>query len=118
SAGRPKGAVNAHPAVVNRLLWMQAAYGLGPGDRVLQKTPFSFDVSVWELFLPLLAGARLEMARPGAHRDPDYLLSTIAERGITAIHFVPSLLQVFLAEPRLRRGAPRPCRLAHERTCS
>jgi amino acid adenylation domain-containing protein len=109
STGRPKGAVNSHRGIVNRLLWMQDAYGLGPEDRVLQKTPFSFDVSVWELFWPLLAGARLVMARPGGHQDPAYLARLIAEEGITTAHFVPSMLQVFLEEPevagcsRLRR---------------
>jgi amino acid adenylation domain-containing protein len=99
STGRPKGAVNTHRGIVNRLLWMQRTYGLGPEDRVLQKTPFSFDVSVWELFWPLLAGARLVMARPGGHQDPAYLARLIAEEGITTVHFVPSMLQLFLEEP-------------------
>ena len=72
--------MNTHRGIVNRLLWMQRRYRLAAGDRVLQKTPFSFDVSVWELFWPLLAGARLVMARPGGHRDPAYLLATIAEQ--------------------------------------
>jgi amino acid adenylation domain-containing protein len=96
STGRPKGAMNAHSGIVNRLLWMQDAYGLGPGDRVLQKTPFSFDVSVWELFWPLAVGARLVMARPGGHRDPSYLVDVIAREGITTLHFVPSMLRAFL----------------------
>jgi non-ribosomal peptide synthetase component F len=69
STGQPKGAMNTHRGIVNRLLWMQAAYGLNEQDRVLQKTPFSFDVSVWEFFWPLLTGARLVLARPGGHRD-------------------------------------------------
>ena len=73
STGRPKGAMNAHRGIVNRLLWMQEAYGLTPDDAVLQKTPFSFDVSVWEFFWPLMTGARLVMARPGGHQDPAYL---------------------------------------------
>jgi amino acid adenylation domain-containing protein/non-ribosomal peptide synthase protein (TIGR01720 family) len=98
STGRPKGAVVSHRAICNRLLWMQDAYRLGEGDRVLQKTPFSFDVSVWELFWPLLAGARLVIARPGGHRDPAYLLRVIAEQEITVLHFVPPMLQVFLEE--------------------
>ena len=97
STGRPKGAMNTHQGIVNRLLWMQEAYGLTPEDRVLQKTPFSFDVSVWEFFWPLLVGARLVLARPEGHKDPDYLVRLIREEGITHLHFVPSMLQAFLA---------------------
>ncbi|HVF62225.1 MAG TPA: amino acid adenylation domain-containing protein [Thermoanaerobaculia bacterium] len=100
STGRPKGAVNSHRAIVNRLVWMQEAFGLGPEDRVLQKTPFSFDVSVWEFFWPLLVGARLVVARPGGHQDARYLARLIQEEGITTLHFVPSMLQVFLEEPQ------------------
>ena len=96
STGRPKGAMNAHAGIANRLLWMRDAYGIGDGDRVLQKTPFSFDVSVWELFLPSLAGATLVMARPGGHQEPVYLVETIEREAITTVHFVPSMLQVFL----------------------
>jgi amino acid adenylation domain-containing protein len=99
STGRPKGAVNAHRGIVNRLLWMQDAYGLTPGDRVLQKTPFSFDVSVWEFFWPLTTGARLVMARPGGHQDPAYLAETILREGITTLHFVPPMLRAFLEQP-------------------
>ncbi len=99
STGRPKGAMNSHRAVVNRLLWMQEAYCLGAADRVLQKTPISFDVSVWELFWPLLAGATLVVARPGGHQDPAYLVQLIREQRITTLHFVPSMLQVFLEAP-------------------
>jgi amino acid adenylation domain-containing protein len=101
STGRPKGAMNTHRAIVNRLLWMQRAYGLRPADAVLQKTPTSFDVSVWELFWPLLAGARLVLARPGGQQDADYLARLIEEEGVTTVHFVPSMLQAFLAEPGL-----------------
>ncbi|HEY4591104.1 MAG TPA: amino acid adenylation domain-containing protein, partial [Thermoanaerobaculia bacterium] len=101
STGRPKGTMNAHRGIVNRLLWMQERYGLTAADRVLQKTPFSFDVSVWELFWPLLTGARLVMAKPGGHQDPAYLARTIAQAGITTLHFVPSMLQVFLEAPGL-----------------
>ncbi|HEX7981789.1 MAG TPA: amino acid adenylation domain-containing protein, partial [Gemmatimonadaceae bacterium] len=97
STGRPKGAVNAHRGIVNRLLWMQEEYALGSQDAVLQKTPFSFDVSVWELFWPLLAGARLVMARAGGHRDPAYLADVITRERITVCHFVPSMLRAFLA---------------------
>jgi amino acid adenylation domain-containing protein len=99
STGMPKGAMNSHRAVVNRLLWMQQTYGLTAADRVLQKTPISFDVSVWELFWPLLAGATLVVARPGGHQDPAYLVELIREQRITTLHFVPSMLQVFLEAP-------------------
>jgi amino acid adenylation domain-containing protein len=105
STGRPKGAMNTHRGIVNRLLWMQEAYRLTPEDRVLQKTPASFDVSVWELFWPLITGARLVMARPGGHREPAYLIETIATRGITTLHFVPAMLQAFLEAPGLARCA-------------
>jgi amino acid adenylation domain-containing protein len=97
STGMPKGVMNEHGAVVNRLLWMQDEYGLTDADAVLQKTPFSFDVSVWEFFWPLFSGARLVMARPGGHRDPTYLREVIQAQGITTLHFVPSMLDVFLA---------------------
>nr|WP_318646575.1 non-ribosomal peptide synthetase [Pseudomonas sp. Pdm06] len=97
STGLPKGVMNEHGAVVNRLLWMQDEYGLTATDAVLQKTPFSFDVSVWEFFWPLFSGARLVMARPGGHRDPAYLREVIQAQGITTLHFVPSMLDVFLA---------------------
>ncbi|MFD2467578.1 amino acid adenylation domain-containing protein [Amycolatopsis silviterrae] len=98
STGRPKGVVVEHRGIVNRLRWMQAEYGLTPDDRVLQKTPFGFDVSVWEFFWTLSAGATLVMARPGGHRDPAYLAEVMAE-GITTAHFVPSMLRAFLSEP-------------------
>jgi amino acid adenylation domain-containing protein len=96
STGQPKGAMNEHRGVVNRLLWMQQAYGLEAQDAVLQKTPFSFDVSVWEFFWPLSAGARLVMARPEGHKDPAYLADTIGRHGITTLHFVPSMLRTFM----------------------
>ncbi|ALZ85110.1 non-ribosomal peptide synthetase [Pseudomonas oryzihabitans] len=98
STGRPKGAGNTQAALYNRLQWMQAAYGLDARDHVLQKTPFSFDVSVWEFFWPLQAGARLVLARPGEHRDPAALSALIAREGITTLHFVPSMLAAFLAQ--------------------
>jgi amino acid adenylation domain-containing protein len=103
STGKPKGAMNTHRGIVNRLCWMQETYGLTPDERVLQKTPFSFDVSVWEFFWPLLAGATLVVAKPSGHRDSSYLVETIAKWGITTLHFVPSMLQVFLEEKRLER---------------
>ncbi|PHM75033.1 non-ribosomal peptide synthetase [Xenorhabdus kozodoii] len=96
STGLPKGVMNEHRGVVNRLLWAQETYQLTPQDRVLQKTPFSFDVSVWEFFLPLMFGAQLVIARPGGHKEPHYLLAEIENRHITTIHFVPSMLQSFL----------------------
>jgi amino acid adenylation domain-containing protein len=99
STGRPKGVVVEHAGISNRLLWMQEAFGLNSSDRVLQKTPFSFDVSVWEFFWPLITGATLVMARPGGHRDPAYLADLIAAQGVTTAHFVPSMLQLFLQEP-------------------
>ncbi len=98
STGRPKGAMNAHRGICNRLLWMQEAFGLGPGDRVLQKTPFSFDVSVWEFFWPLMTGARLVLARPGGHQDPAYLAGLIVREGVTTLHFVPPMLRAFLEQ--------------------
>ena len=101
STGVPKGAMNTHRGICNRLLWMQATYALTADDHVLQKTPFSFDVSVWEFFWPMLAGARLVMARPGGQRDRAYLCALIAQHAITTLHFVPSMLRVFLEEPGL-----------------
>ncbi|KQQ75662.1 hypothetical protein ASF73_07645 [Xanthomonas sp. Leaf131] len=101
STGQPKGVMNAHRGVVNRLQWHQTMFPLGPHDRALQKTPFGFDISLWEIFSPLQAGARLVLARPQGHQDPQYLATVIEQRGITQAHFVPSMLQLFLdqAEP-------------------
>ena len=82
STGKPKGAGNRHSALTNRLCWMQEAYGLDASDTVLQKTPFSFDVSVWEFFWPLMTGARLVMARPDGHKDPQYLTEVIETENI------------------------------------
>ena len=101
STGQPKGVINTHDGICNRLLWMQQTYQLTETDCVLQKTPFSFDVSVWEFFWPLMTGARLVMARPGGHQDSAYLVKLIAEQQITTLHFVPSMLQVFLEEKGL-----------------
>jgi amino acid adenylation domain-containing protein/thioester reductase-like protein len=103
STGKPKGTMNTHAGICNRLLWMQDTYRLTADDRVMQKTPFSFDVSVWEFFWPLLTGASLVVARPEGHKDTTYLVRLIAEQQITTLHFVPSMLQVFLAEQRLDR---------------
>ena len=101
STGKPKGAMNSHHGIFNRLTWMQAVYQLTPDDRVLQKTPFSFDVSVWEFFWPLMIGSQLVMAQPERHGDPEYLATTIIQRGITTLHFVPAMLHAFLEHPGL-----------------
>ncbi|HET6850667.1 MAG TPA: amino acid adenylation domain-containing protein, partial [Pyrinomonadaceae bacterium] len=98
TTGRPKGTINTHAGVCNRLLWMQDAYRLTEHDCVLQKTPFSFDVSVWEFFWPLMIGARLVIAEPGGHRDPEYLINVIKDQRVTVLHFVPSMLKVFLEQ--------------------
>ncbi|MBJ3778760.1 non-ribosomal peptide synthetase [Acuticoccus mangrovi] len=117
TTGRPKGVVVPHGAIVNRLLWMQAAYDLRPGDRVLQKTPCGFDVSVWEFFWPAVTGAELVMAPPEAHRDPALLIDLIEEHRITLLHFVPSMLAVFLATVR-ELGAARRCASLRKVFCS
>ncbi|MBD2360531.1 amino acid adenylation domain-containing protein [Anabaena minutissima FACHB-250] len=98
STGQPKGAMNTHQGICNRLLWMQDTYKLTAADRVLQKTPFSFDVSVWEFFWPLMTGASLVVAQPGGHQDRAYLVKLIQQQQITTVHFVPSMLQVLLNE--------------------
>ncbi|MEU2257103.1 amino acid adenylation domain-containing protein [Nocardia xishanensis] len=97
STGRPKGVAVSHAAIVNRLAWMQHEYPLDVDDVVLQKTPATFDVSVWEFFWPLQVGARLVVAKPDGHRDPVYLARVIAEQGVTTAHFVPSMLSVFVS---------------------
>ncbi|WP_198676439.1 non-ribosomal peptide synthetase [Kribbella monticola] len=99
STGRPKGVLVPHAGVVNRLLWMQAEYRLEAGDRLLQKTPMGFDVSVWEFFWGLQVGACLVIAKPEGHRDPAYLAKLIQDEGVTTVHFVPSMLTAFLADP-------------------
>jgi amino acid adenylation domain-containing protein/non-ribosomal peptide synthase protein (TIGR01720 family) len=99
STGRPKGVAVPHAGIVNRLLWTQHEYGLRSDDRVLQKTPSSFDVSVWEFFWPLITGATLVVAEPGGHRDPGYLADLIRRESVTTVHFVPSMLREFLAHP-------------------
>ncbi|WP_438281218.1 non-ribosomal peptide synthase/polyketide synthase [Pseudomonas alabamensis] len=98
STGKPKGAGNRHSALTNRLCWMQQAYALDAGDTVLQKTPFSFDVSVWEFFWPLMTGARLAVAAPGDHREPAKLVEAINRHQVSTLHFVPSMLQAFLLD--------------------
>ena len=103
STGAPKAAVNTHEAVANRILWMQDRYRLQSNDRVLQKTPYSFDVSVWEFFWPMAYGATLVIAEPGGHRDPAYIADLIGAERITTIHFVPSMLREFLNAQSLDR---------------
>ncbi|HEY4023787.1 MAG TPA: amino acid adenylation domain-containing protein, partial [Pseudonocardiaceae bacterium] len=99
STGTPKGVVNVRAAVHNRLRWMTERFGLGPGDQVLQKSPYTFDTSVWEFFWPLMTGATLVLAQPDGHRDPRYLVETIQRERITFADFVPSMLEAFLREP-------------------
>jgi enterobactin synthetase component F len=99
STGDPKGVVIEHRAIVNRLEWMRTHYGFTADDRFLQKTPATFDVSVWEFFLPFLCGARLVVAPPGAHRDPAAIAALVRRHDITTLHFVPSMLSAFLASP-------------------
>uniref|UniRef100_UPI004048BE00 amino acid adenylation domain-containing protein n=1 Tax=Orrella sp. TaxID=1921583 RepID=UPI004048BE00 len=96
STGLPKGVGNTHGGLHNRIEWMRQSLSINENDRILQKTPFSFDVSVWEFFLPLLSGATLVMAKPEGHKDPSYLQQLIRDEGITTLHFVPSMLSVFL----------------------
>ncbi|MBB5837191.1 non-ribosomal peptide synthetase [Kribbella italica] len=96
TTGRPKGVQISHQAIVNRLWWMRDDYRIGTSDRVLLKTPFTFDVSVWEFFLPLMTGATVVVARDGGHKDPQYLLEVIERHAVTVTHFVPSMLQAFL----------------------
>src|SRR6185503_8171897 len=96
STGQPKGAMLSHRGIVNCLCWMQATYGLGPTDRFLHKTSLGFDPSVWELFWPLMTGARIVMTQPGEQLDSAALLATIVGKQVTHAYFVPSALQLFL----------------------
>ena len=105
STGRPKGVVVPHAGIVNRLLWTQDRFRLTSADRVLQKTPASFDVSVWEFFWPLIAGAAVVVAKPDGHRDPGYLAEVIEAQRVTTVHFVPSMLRAFLQHADLGRCA-------------
>jgi amino acid adenylation domain-containing protein len=107
STGRPKGAINTHRGLLNRLDWMRSALSFDATDVLLQKTSVGFDVSVWEFFLPLTTGASLAMARPGGHRDPGYLRAAIASFGVTVLHFVPSMLNSFLADTEEAEDDPR-----------
>ncbi|MFY2507349.1 amino acid adenylation domain-containing protein [Vibrio pectenicida] len=106
STGKPKGVMNEHTGLVNRILWGSKAYPICPDDNVLQKTPFGFDVSVWEYYWPLTTGATLVMARPDGHKDVDYLFEVINDAQITVIHFVPPMLASFIADGRFETQAP------------
>lgn len=97
STGQPKGVACNHLGVANRIAWMQDAYSLCADDKVLQKTPFGFDVSVWEFFWPLMQGASMILAQPGQHKEPLQLQSLIEQQQVTVLHFVPSMLSAFLA---------------------
>ncbi|CAL9674532.1 Dimodular nonribosomal peptide synthase (plasmid) [Streptomyces sp. enrichment culture] len=100
STGTPKGVVVTHAGIVNRLRWMQDEYRLTAADRVLHKTPYGFDVSVWELFWPLISGAVEVIAEPDGHTDPAYLARLIQQEQVTTAHFVPSMLDEFLQNPQ------------------
>jgi len=113
STGQPKGVVNTHAGLSNRLFWMQDRYQLQQSDRVLQKTPYSFDVSLWEILWPLHRGATLVLARPEGHRDSAYLAGLISEQRVSVAHFVPSMLHLFVDEPALR-----PCPALRALFCS
>nr|WP_232370323.1 non-ribosomal peptide synthetase [Xenorhabdus lircayensis] len=118
STGQPKGVMVSHQAIVNRLLWMQDAYPLTTDDVVLQKTPCSFDVSVWEFFWPLMAGAQLVMAPPEAHRDPATLLQLIDDYRVTTLHFVPSMLATLIDSLALREQEASFCHSLRRVFCS
>ncbi len=113
STGRPKGVMNTHRGILNRLLWMQDTYHLTDSDAILHKTPISFDVSVWELFWPLMFGARMVIARPEGHKENEYLVETIINKKITIIHFVPSMLRLFLETKDVEK-----CRTLRQVICS
>lgn len=113
STGRPKGAMNTHHGLRNRILWMQEKYHLCPNDRVLQKTRYSFDVSAWEFFWPLVVGAGLVVAQPGGHSDPHYLGTVIRQKKVSTLHFVPSMLAAFL-----EAGAAQQCESVRRVICS
>lgn len=103
STGRPKGVAISHRSIDNRLRWQQHQIPVGEGDRVLHKTPISFDVHVWELYWPLAEGAAVAIAAPEGHRDPAYLARVIAEQSVTAVHFVPTMLSALTSSPAARR---------------
>ncbi|MBA6304369.1 non-ribosomal peptide synthetase [Colwellia sp. MB02u-14] len=97
STGQPKGVMVEHAALVNRINWMQSAYPIDEADCVLQKTPYNFDVSVWEFLWPLMTGAKMVLAKPGGHKNPEYLVDLIRSSKVTTLHFVPSMLSIMLS---------------------
>ena len=103
STGNPKGVMNTNEALANRILWMQKEYNMVPKDKVLQKTPYCFDVSVWEFVWPLITGGTLVIAEPSGHRDASYLCKTIVENQINIMHFVPSMLNIFLMDDDVKK---------------
>jgi amino acid adenylation domain-containing protein len=105
STGRPKGVLISHGALANHMLWMSAAFPLGSDDVLLQKTPVSFDASIWEILAPLMSGARLAMARTGGHMEPAYLCQACIEFRVTVLQVVPSMLKLLLNEPRITECA-------------
>jgi amino acid adenylation domain-containing protein len=105
STGKPKGVMNTHAGVCNRIQWMQDEYKLSAGDNILQKTPYTFDVSVWEFFWPIMAGASIVVATPEGHKDSHYLAQIIHDKKITVLHFVPSMLRLFLDEQNLAQSS-------------
>ena len=113
STGNPKGVLNEHAGLYNRLLWMRDDLGINASDVILQKTPYTFDVSVWELLMPSITGCKLVFAEPEGHKDPAYLQNTIQNNGITIIHFVPSMLGIFLEELE-----PEKCKSLRHVVCS
>lgn len=113
STGQPKGVMIEHHSVVNRIGWMQKQYGLDASGVIMQKTPITFDVSVWELFWWSFAGAKLVLLPPGGEKDPALMMDTIARHGVTTMHFVPSMLHLFLEHPSLLRGEARLESLRH-----
>ncbi|MDE9539591.1 non-ribosomal peptide synthetase [Xenorhabdus bovienii] len=118
STGRPKGVMVSHQSIVNRLLWMQDAYPLTQDDVVLQKTPCSFDVSVWEFFWPLMTGAKLVMAPPEVHRDPEALMQLIDDYAVTTLHFVPSMLATLVDSLASRQQSALFCHSLRRVFCS
>ncbi len=114
STGMPKGVMNTHQGICNRLQWMQDHFQADASDRILQKTPYSFDVSVWEFFWPIMTGASMVLARPDGHKDSTYMSKLIEQESVSIVHFVPSMLRLFLDEP----GLATSCRSLRHVICS
>ncbi len=109
STGRPKGVMIEHQAICSQIFWLDETLGLKPDDRAVQKTPYTFDVSLWELFLPLMSGSLLVLAKPGGHKETGYLIDLINRERLTHIHFVPSMLYLFLQEASKARCPTLTC---------